>query len=165
MRYIKSARFIRGRATNSSSSNKVSREIALTSKASILGFRSTKTFDVSSNEVADLQNGIVVVQGSPDAVNDGIYEITSITPITEVSTRIEVKRGDFQTVDGVQGNLLFAKNIVIEHGLNTLDVDFILRDKLSGDYYGIDTRTPDKNTLILSPHVPIDGEFRITIIA
>ena len=106
-----------------------------------------------------------MVQGSPDAVNDGIYEITSITPITEVSTRIEVKRGDFQTVDGVQGNLLFARNIVIEHGLNTLDVDFILRDKLSGDYYGIDTRTPDKNTLILSPHVPIDGEFRITIIA
>ncbi|MDN5201253.1 hypothetical protein QQ008_07765 [Fulvivirgaceae bacterium BMA10] len=161
MRYVKSARFVRGRMVDNTSPRKIIREIALTSKALILGFHSPKTFDVASNQVTNLRTGIVVIQGSANA---GIYEIKSITPVTESSTRIEVKRGNFQVAGGVGATLLFANKIVIRHGLNTLDVDFTLKDKLSGDYYTIDTRTPDKNTLILNPHVPIDGKFRITIV-
>jgi len=107
-----------------------------------------------------ISEGIVVIKGTGE--NDGVYRVVAMEAHGDETYRVSVERANFQT-SIAKGYLIQARTEYITHGLNASEVDFTLRNEIDGCYYDVAAKTIDTNTLVFTPHTPVEGVFVVVV--
>ena len=114
-----------------------------------------KRFEVATNVTADLEVGdIIVISGSTG--NDGRYSIASFSFATNTEIIVNETIPD-ATVDG---NLSYSKDVVIAHGLGTLDLIMSAKDT-SGNLIGVGLKA-DSTNVTVSASEPLAGRVSVS---
>lgn len=141
-------------------------QISLTESFNIIDVANPQTIEVEGDQTAKLVAGkLFVINGSSGGANDKLLTVQGFELKGE-STTVTVEEGGLATDLDVDGLVHIARTVTINHKFGTKAISFSLRNFLTGEgNIAVNNNTPDDDTLVLTPQVPVVGSFLVTIVA
>jgi len=145
---------------------KYEEQVSLTDSFNIIDVIDAETIEVEGDQTQKLTDGkLFVINGSSGGANDKLFTVKG-TVLNGESTTVAVQEGGLATDLDVDGEVHIARIVTINHKLGTRSIGFHIRNFLTGDgNISVSNNTPDDDTLILTPQVPVVGSFLVTIVA
>lgn len=141
-------------------------QISLTESFNIIDITDPQTIEVEGDQTAKLVAGkLFVINASSGGANDKLLTVQSAV-LNGESTTVIIEEGGLATDLDVDGEVHIARTVTITHGFGTRSIGFHLRNFITGEgEISVANNTPDDDTLVLTPQVPVVGSFLVTIVA
>ena len=167
MRVANRNRYIRGNAIQENGGGNVAvytEVIQLTQSFDILQVVNATTVQIAFDDPLPFPQGqLAIIEGSTTQTNDGLYEVDSVAVLGVNVMNVTFTEANLTV--GLLENGLFhiVRNVPVQHGLNTEDIVYRLKNIATGATTLLNDDSTDNNILILKPQVPVVGDFRISV--